>query len=261
MKMYFITGGMPEAVHIWTEENSVEMVQEVLSDILSAYERDFGKHAEKKDIPKLSLIWKSLPSQLSRENKKFIYQSVKEGARAREYENALQWLCDASLVSKIFRSTAPGLPLSAYDDLSSFKLYLLDVGLLRRHSNLPPSVFKEGDRLFTEFKGALSENYVMQSLMGQTETTPRYWATDHPRYEVDFLIQHYTDIIPVEVKSDKSVSSISLRKYKEKYNEKVKLRVRFSMLNLKLDNDILNIPLFLADHTDRLIGLVQNDHI
>jgi len=255
LKMFFVTGGMPEAVRLWTEENSVDLVQDTLADILSAYQRDFGKHAEKKDVPKLSLIWKSIPSQLSRENKKFVYQVVKEGARAREYENALQWLCDAALVHKIFRSSNPGLPISAYDDLSSFKLYFLDAGLLRRHSALSPTVFKEGNRLFTEFKGALSENFVLQSLIGQYEIIPRYWAIDHPRYEVDFLVQHDNAIIPVEVKSDSSIGSISLRKYKEKYNDKVKLRIRFSMLNLKKDNDILNIPLFLADHTNRLIEL------
>jgi len=255
IKMFFITGGMPEAVRLWTEEKSVDLVQGALADILSAYERDFGKHADRKDIPKLSLIWKSIPSQLSRENKKFVYQVVKEGARAREYENALQWLHNAALVNKVFRSSAPGLPVSAYDDLSSFKLYFLDVGLLRRHSLLSPTVFKEGNRLFTEFKGALSENYILQSLIGQYEVTPRYWSTDHPRYEVDFLIQHDNEIIPVEVKSDSRIGSISLRKYKEKYADKVNLRVRFSTLNLKKDDDILNIPLFLADHTKRLIEL------
>jgi len=255
LKMYFVTGGMPEPVYAWTEHRDIDMVQQTLSGILGAYKRDFAGHAEKSDFPKLSLIWNSIPSQLSRENKKFLYRSVKEGARAREYEDALQWLCDAALVSKIYKTSSPGLPISAYDDLSAFKLYLVDVGLLRRHSLLSPTAFGEGSRLFTEFKGALSENYILQSLMGQFEVVPRYWATDHPRYEVDFIIQRDNDIIPVEVKSAVSVDSISLKKYKEKYADRVKLRVRFSMQNLKLDNDLLNIPLFFADHTDRLIGL------
>jgi len=180
---------------------------------------------------------------------------VKEGARAREYEDALQWLCDAALVHKIYRSSAPGLPISAYDDLTAFKLYLTDVGLLRRLALLAPTAFGEGNRLFTEFKGALSENYVLQALAGQIEATPRYWATDHPRYEVDYIIQRENDIFPIEVKSEGNVESVSLRKYKEKYSERVKLRVRFSMRNLKLDGDLLNIPMFLADHTSRLIGL------
>ena len=253
LKMYFVTGGMPESVRLWTEERDIGMVQQALANILGAYERDFAKHADKKDFPKLSLIWKSIPSQLSRENKKFIYKAVKDGARAREYENALQWLCDAGLVSKIYRSTSPGLPLSAYDDLTAFKLYMADVGLLRRLSLLSPTAFGEGNRLLTEFKGALSENYVLQSLTGQTEATPRYWATDNPRYEVDFIIQHDNDLIPIEVKSEGNIESASLRKYKERHGDKVKLRVRFSMRNLRLDGDLLNIPIFLADQAGRLI--------
>ena len=255
LKMYFVTGGMPESVRAWTEDRDIDLVQQTLSNILGAYERDFAKHAEKKDFPRLSLIWKSIPSQLARENKKFIYKAVKDGARAREYEDALQWLCDAALVSKIYRSTAPGLPIAAYDDLTAFKIYMADVGLLRRLSLLSPTVFGEGNRLFTEFKGALSENYILQALIGQTEAVPRYWATDHPRYEVDYIIQRNNEIIPVEVKAEGNIESTSLKKYKEKYGDKVKLRVRFSMQNLKLDNDLLNIPLFFADQADRLIGL------
>ncbi|ADG81059.1 ATP-binding protein [Thermincola potens] len=255
LKMYFVTGGMPEAVRSWTEERDVELVQQVLSNILGAYERDFAKHPDPKDFPKISLIWKSIPSQLARENKKFIYKVVKEGARAREYEDALQWLCDANLTYKIYRSSAPGLPISAYDDLSAFKLYLVDVGLLRRLSLLAPSAFGEGNRLFVEFKGALSENYVLQALRNQFEAMPRYWTMDNPRYEVDFLIQRENDIMPVEVKSETNVESRSLKKFKEKYGDKVKLRVRFSLNNLRLDDDLLNIPLFMADYADKLIGM------
>ena len=255
LKMYFVTGGMPESVRSWTEERDVELVQHVLSNILGAYERDFAKHPDPKDFPKISLIWKSIPSQLARENKKFIYKVVKEGARAREYEDALQWLCDASLTYKIYRSSAPGLPISAYDDLSAFKLYLVDVGLLRRLSLLAPSAFGEGNRLFVEFKGALSENYVLQALRNQFEAMPRYWTMDNPRYEVDFLIQKGNDILPVEVKSEINVESRSLKKFKEKYGDKVKLRVRFSLNNLRLDGDLLNIPMFMADYADKLIGM------
>lgn len=255
LKMYFVTGGMPESVRSWTEERDVELVQQVLSNILGAYERDFAKHPDPKDFPKISFIWKSIPSQLARENKKFIYKTVKEGARAREYEDALQWLCDANLAYKIYRSSAPGLPISAYDDLSAFKLYMVDVGLLRRLSLLAPTAFGEGNRLFVEFKGALSENYVLQALRNQFEAVPRYWAMDNPRYEVDFLIQRENDILPVEVKSETNVESRSLKKFKEKYCNKVKLRVRFSLNNLRLDGDLLNIPLFMADRADKLIGM------
>lgn len=257
LKMYFVTGGMPESVRSWTVERDVELVQQVLSNILGAYERDFAKHPDPKDFPKTSFIWKSIPSQLARENKKFIYKAVKEGARAREYEDALQWLCDANLAYKIYRSSAPELPISAYDDLSAFKLYLVDVGLLRRLSLLAPIAFGEGNRLFVEFKGALSENYVLQALRNQFEAVPRYWAMDNPRYEVDFLIQRENDILPVEVKSETNVESRSLKKFKEKYGEKVKLRIRFSLCNLRLDGDLLNIPMFMADRTDKIIGMAS----
>lgn len=255
LKMYFITGGMPESVRAWALERDVQLMQQVLSNILGAYERDFAKHPDPKDFPKLSLIWKSIPSQLARENKKFIYKAIKEGARAREYEDALQWLCDANLTYKIYRSSAPGLPISAYDDLTAFKLYMADVGLLRRQSLLAPSAFGEGNRLFVEFKGALSENYILQTLRNQFEAMPRYWTMNNPRYEVDFLIQRENDIFPVEVKSESNVESRSLQKFKEKYGDNVKLRIRFSLNNLRLDNDFLNIPSFLADYVDKLIGL------
>lgn len=255
LKMYYVTGGMPESVLMWTQARDVNAMQEALSDIISAYERDFAKHPNTSEFPKISMIWKSIPSQLARENKKFIYKVVKEGARAREYEDALQWLIDAGLVHKVYRSSAPGLPIAAYDDLSAFKIYLVDVGLLRRQALLAPTAFGEGNRLFTEFKGALTENYVLQTLSAQFEARPRYWTQINPPYEVDFLIQRENEIIPVEVKAESNTASKSLKKFKEIYSDKVKLRVRFSLDNLKLDNDMLNIPLFMADHIDRLIGL------
>lgn len=259
LKMYYVTGGMPEAVEMWTKERSVDLMQAALSNILAAYERDFAKHPDVKEFPKISMLWKSIPSQLARENKKFIYKVVKEGARAREYEDALQWLVDAGLVKKIYRSTAPGLPIAAYDDVSAFKIYLADVGLLRRLALLAPTAFGEGNRLFTEFKGALSENYVLEAISPQFEAVPRYWSQSNPPYEVDFIIQRENDIIPVEVKAEANTEARSLKKYKEKFGDKVKLRVRFSLDNLKLNGDLLNIPLFLADETDRLIGLALNN--
>lgn len=255
LKMYYVTGGMPEPVLMWTQARDVNAMQGALSDIIGAYERDFAKHPNSSEFSKISMLWKSIPSQLARENKKFLYKVVKEGARAREYEDALQWLVDAKLVHKVYRSSAPGLPLSAYDDLSAFKIYLVDVGLLRRLALLAPTAFGEGNRLFTEFKGALTENYVLQALTAQFEAAPRYWTQTNPPYEVDFLIQRENDIFPVEVKAESNTTGKSLKKFKELFSDKVKLRVRFSLDNLKLDNDMLNIPLFLADHADRLIGL------
>lgn len=258
LKMYYVTGGMPESVLMWTQARDVSAMQNTLSDIIDAYKRDFAKHPDVSEFPKISMIWKSIPSQLARENKKFLYKVVKEGARAREYENALQWLVDARLVHKIYRSSTPGLPMSAYDDLSAFKIYLADVGVLRRLAQLAPTAFTEGNRLFTEFKGSLTENFVLQTLLTQFEVTPRYWAQNNPPYEVDFLIQRENEIFPVEVKAEGNIRSKSLKKFKELFPDKVKLRVRFSLDNLKLDDDVLNIPLFMADYTDRLLGLALN---
>ena len=254
LKMYYITGGMPESVLMWTEARDVSAMQDALSGIINAYERDFAKHPDAHEFPKIFMIWKSIPSQLAKENKKFLYKVVKEGARAREYEDALQWLVDARLVHKVYRSSAPRLPIAAYDDLSAFKLYLVDVGLLRRLAQLAPTAFGDGNRLFTEFKGALTENYVLQTLTTQFEVAPRYWSQANPPYEVDFLIQRENDIFPIEVKSEDNTTSRSLKKFKELFPDQVKLRVRFSLDNLKLDDDLLNIPLFMADYTDQLIG-------
>lgn len=259
LKMYYVTGGMPESVLMWTQARDVRAMQDALSAIVEAYERDFAKHPQPAEFPKISMIWKSIPSQLAKENKKFLYKVVKEGARAREYEDALQWLVDARLVHKVFRSTAPGLALSAYDDLSAFKIYLVDVGLLRRLSQLAPTAFGEGNRLFTEFKGALTENFVLQTLLTQFDVMPRYWSQTNPPYEVDFLIQRNNDIFPIEVKAQTNTKSKSLKKFKELFGDQVKLRIRFSLDNLKLDGDILNIPLFMADQTDRLIGLALKE--
>ncbi|MBU4450108.1 MAG: ATP-binding protein [Actinobacteria bacterium] len=253
-KMYFITGGMPEAVRSWTEERNTGLVQTALKNILNAYELDFSKHFEIKDIAKLGLVWNSIPSQLSRENKKFLYSAVKEGARARDYEDALTWLCNAGLAYKIFRSIKPGLPMSAYDDLSAFKLYAVDIGLLRRLALLDPIAFNEGNRLFTEFKGALTENFVLQSLVDIYEAIPRYW-TSGGQAEVDFIIQRGNDIIPIEVKADQNINSRSLTLYAQKYEALTKIRLRFSLRNLKQDGNLLNIPLFMIDYIDKLIEM------
>ena len=257
LKMYYVTGGMPEAVLRWTEERSVPAVQNVLFQILEAYARDFTKHPDTREYPKLSLVWRSLPSQLARENKRFLYKVVKEGARAREYEDAVGWLVSAGLVHKIYRVAKPGLPLSAYDDLSVFKLYAVDVGLLRRMAQLAPSAFAEGNRLFTEFKGALTENHALTALLPQFEDVPRYWSHTHPSYEVDFLVQQDNAIIPVEVKAETNLKSRSLKNFKELFSEEIDLRVRLSLGNLKFDGGVLNLPLFMADQAGRLIRMAR----
>ena len=253
LKEYFITGGMPEAVVSIAEQSDVSLTQTVLQNILNAYTLDFSKHVASKDIQKIHHIWSSLPSQLSRENKKFLYQTVKNGARAREYEDALQWLISAGLVHKIYRSAKPSLPISAYDDLSAFKIYSLDVGILRRLSQLDPVAISEGNRLFTEFKGALTENFVLNCLLRQFETIPRYWASGN-RAELDFLVQYQNEILPVEVKSDENIRSKSMAFYRKEYAPEISLR--YSLRNLKYDNGVLNIPLFMADFTKKLLGIL-----
>lgn len=255
LKMYLIIGGMPEAVRLWTETHDMQATERVLFDITEAYQRDFAKHPTASEFQKISLIWNSLPSQLARENKKFLYKVVKEGARAREYEDALQWLVNSNLVHKVYRISAPKLPLTAYDDVSAFKIYFADVGILRHQARLAPSIFAEGHRLFMEFKGALTENYILQALVAQFSDSPRYWSQSNPPYEVDFIIQRENDIIPVEVKADTNIKARSLQKFSEIFAEDIGLRVRFSLENLKLDGTLLNIPLFMADYADRLIDM------
>ncbi len=253
LKIYYVTGGMPEVVNLWVNEQNSSIVDKKQSDILMAYERDFAKHAEKSDVPKITLIWDSLPSQLSKENKKFLYSAVKEGARAREYENALMWLKNAELIKKVPRISKPELPLSAYEDLSAFKIYMGDVGLLRRHSMLSSTAFAEQNRLFTEFKGALTENFVLQSLINMPDVRPYYW-TDYV-HEVDFIIQIENEVFPIEVKAAENVVSKSLKAYRSKFEKQTALGVRISLKNLSLDGTVLNVPLYMTDELLRLIKL------
>jgi len=258
LKMYFISGGMPEAVVALLEKQDMELTQNILKNILLAYSLDFSKHVDNKDIPKIGYIWSSIPSQLARENKKFLYQTIRHGARAREYEDSISWLFNSGLVYKIIRCKKPALPISAYDDISGFKIYMHDVGLLRRHSLLDPVAIKEGNRLFVEFKGAMSENYIAQSLVSQFETIPKYWTSEN-KAELDFIIQYKNEIIPIEVKSDNNVIGKSLAFYNKQF--KPNLRIRYSLKNLKYNEGLLNIPLFMADYTQELIEIVKNNKI
>ncbi|MBQ6677396.1 MAG: ATP-binding protein [Clostridia bacterium] len=255
LKTYFLVGGMPEPVLVWTTEKDIKEVNRVQGAILEAYENDFAKHAPTVDVPKIRLIWNSLPSQLARENKKFLYSAVKKGARAREYENALNWLKNADLLKKISRITKPGVPLSAYEDLEAFKIFMLDVGLLRRHARLPVAAFTEGNRLFEEFKGALAENYAAQALSVDPDANLYYWSKTP--YEIDFVLQTEDGIFPVEVKSGENVRSASVKNYLSYYAEETDLCVRLSLKNLSLDGKILNVPLYLADEVGRLIRIAR----
>ncbi len=255
VKSYFIIGGMPEVVKTWVETKDIEAVNRIQKQILNGYEDDFGKHTKTSNMQaKISIIWESIISQLSKENKKFLYQTAKEGARAREYEDAVNWLNDANVVHKIFNITKPDFPLSAYTDLSSFKLYMSDVGLLRRKANLDSKIIIEGNRLFEEFKGALTENYILDMLLFKFEGKPNYYTFD--RHEIDFMIQYQNEIIPIEVKASENINNASLTKFNEMSNNKI--AVRFSARNLDMSGKIINIPIFMAEYVDKFIKIGLN---
>jgi predicted AAA+ superfamily ATPase len=249
-KRYLITGGMPAVLNVLKQEHSFEACDQTLHNLILSYQGDFAKHPVMSDVAKIGQVFRSLPAQLARENKKFIYQLVRSGARAREYEDAIQWLVRSGLVHQVKLISKPNIPLSAYDDASAFKLYALDVGIMRSLAKLSPMAYIEGNRLFTEFKGALIENYILQSLVTQFEVTPRYWTSGNTA-EVDFVIQHQNHIIPVEVKSDVNVKSRSLSVYQEQYRPK--LRIRYSLKNLSYKDGLLNIPHFMADYTGEIL--------
>lgn len=247
LKAYFIIGGMPEVVYSWVNEKDMEQVDKIQENILKAYESDFSKHTENREANKISLIWNSIPSQLAKENKKFLYQTIKEGARAREYELALNWLNDANLIYKVYNVNKTDFPLKAYNDLSSFKIYMNDVGLLRKMANLDSRIVVEGNKLFEEFKGAFTENYVLNILNVVYDNVINYFTFD--RNEIDFVIQSKNEIIPIEVKSGKTTNNTSLTKYNEKFN--CDKSIRISLNNLKQDGKILNIPLYLIEYIKR----------
>lgn len=251
LKAYFIIGGMPEAVNSWVNEKDVEKVNKIQDNILKAYESDFSKHTSNVEANKISIIWNSIPAQVSKENKKFLYQVAKGGARAREYEDAVNWLKDSNIVNKIYNVTKPNMPLISYNDLSAFKLYLCDVGLLRKMTDLDSKIVVYKDALFQEFKGALTENYILQTLLA-TGLNPYYFTFDN-HYEIDFIVQYKNEIIPIEVKSSENINNTSLKFYNEKF--KPKTRIRFSMRNLTKDDNLINIPLFMTEYLCDLINL------
>lgn len=253
-KRYLICGGMPEAVTALLENKGMQTVEDTLQNILDLYTLDFSKYASPVDIPRIDSLWSSLPSQLAKENRKFIYRIVKTGARAREYEDALLWLEEAGLIYRIFNVSKPGLPLSAYQDLSAFKVYACDCGLLRRLAKLSPEVILSGNYSYTEFKGALTENAILQSLVsGNNDVMPYYWSSEN-RAEVDFVLQFPTMVVPVEVKSDTRISGKSLSVYTNKFNPP--FRIRFSMNNLKENDGLLSCPIPLTDWLYKIINLM-----
>ena len=249
LKIYYIVGGMPEVVYSWVNDKDIEKVNKIQKDILDSYENDFSKHVDSKEANKISLIWNGIPSQLARENKKFVYQVIKEGARAREYEGALNWLNDANLITKCYLVSKCSFPLKAYNDLSSYKIYMNDVGLLRRMSNLDSKIILEGNKLFEEFKGSFTENYVANALNYLLNESPNYYTFN--RNEIDFVIQKNNKVIPIEVKSDKSTNHNSLTKYNNMNDNEISFR--FSLNNLNKDGKIINVPLYFLEYIDNII--------
>ncbi len=245
LKNYYYVGGMPEVVSMFSENADYDEVRILQQQILMGYEQDFSKHAPSNIVPRIRLLWHSIPSQLAKENKKFIYGLVKKGARAREYEIAMSWLIDCGLVYKVNRISEPSLPLMSYEDLKAFKLYILDVGLLSCMTELHSSVLLDGNRLFKEFKGAFTETYVLSQLVSSNKLKPYYWTNSNGTAEVDFVVGKGQDVVPIEVKAERNLKAKSLKVYYEKY--KPKKVIRTAMTKYSVEEWLVNLPLWLVE--------------
>lgn len=245
LRYYYFVGGMPEAVLRFSQEKDFNEVRSIQKQILNAYEQDFSKHAPNEIVPKIRMVWNSIPSQLAKENKKFVYGLVREGARAKEYETAIMWLADCGLVHKVSRVKVPCLPLKAYEDLKAFKLYLADVGLLGCMAGLRQGVLLDGNDLFKEFKGALTEQYVLQQLVTNPELGIYYYTNDRGSCEIDFLVDDGEQVIPVEVKAEVNLRAKSLKAYREKYMPEISIRT--AMTDYKKEGGLVNLPLYMIE--------------
>lgn len=251
LKMYYYVGGMPEAVVTYINSKDLKKVRVIQNRLLSAYENDFSKHAPAEIVTRIRMLWNSIPTQLARENKKFVYGLVREGARAREYEVALTWLADCGLVYRINRIKKPDFPLRAYQDFRAFKLFILDIGLLGAMTRLGAKLILEGNRMFEEFKGALTEQYVLQQLVNDPENDIFYWSSDTTPSEVDFILQNEDGIVPVEVKAEENLQAKSLRFFCEKF--RIGKAVRTSMSNYRKQEWMVNVPLYLVGEMGKYI--------
>lgn len=242
LKQYYYVGGMPEAVARFAESKDYRAVREIQQRILTAYEQDFSKHAPAATVPRIRMLWASIPAQLAKENRKFVYGLIRQGARAREYELAMAWLVDCGLAVKVGRVTKPEMPLTAYQDFDAFKLFLLDVGLLSAQSGLDARSLLEGSRIFTEFKGTLTEQYVLQQLVAGGDIKPFYWSAEKSTGEIDFVFQRGSDVVPLEVKAAENLQAKSLKNYCLKY--KPRLAVRTSLSDYRQEERLINVPLY-----------------
>ncbi len=250
LKQYYFVGGMPEAVQSFAENKDHSEVRRIQKRILAAYEQDFSKHAPNEIVPRIRMLWNSIPSQLAKENKKFIYGLVREGARAKDYETAIMWLSDCGLVHKVSRVHTPGVPLRAYEDLKAFKLFLADVGLLGCMAGLHPRTLLDGNDLFVEFKGALTEQYVCQQLCTIEDMQIYYYTNDRGTCEIDFVVDTGERIIPVEVKAEENLRAKSLKSYREKYAPEIS--VRTSMADFKREDGLVNLPLYAIERIGQI---------
>ena len=242
VREYYYVGGMPEVVQCYVDTKDFNEVREIQKNLLNYYQQDFSKHAEATLVSRLNLVWNSIPMQLAKENKKYIYGQVREGARAKDFELAIQWLMDCGLIHKVQRIKKPGLPLKAYLDLDAFKIYLLDIGLLMAMVDLDARVIIDGNRIFTEFKGALTEQYVLQQLIADLGIEAYYYSTEKSSGEIDFLLQGRSSILPLEVKAEENLRAKSLKAFCEKYHPAY--AVRTSMSDYREQEWMTNIPLY-----------------
>lgn len=251
LKLYYYIGGMPEVVNSYIQNDNLLEIREIQENLLDAYERDFSKHAPSNIVPRIRQLWNNIPTQLAKENKKFIYGLVREGARAREYEIALSWLIDCGLVYQVNRVNTSKVPLSAYQDFNAFKLYLLDVGLLSAMSGVDAKTLLEGNAIFEEFKGSLTEQYVLCQLKQCTKLDAFYWTSDIGKAEVDFIVQIGKNNVPIEVKAEENLQAKSLKSFVEKYHTKV--NVRTSMSDYRKEDWLINIPLYSIGNIENII--------
>ncbi len=247
LRHYYFIGGMPEAVYSFSRDHDLKQVRTIQTNILTAYEHDFSKHAPAEIVPRIKMLWNSIPAQLSKENKKFIYGAVKPGGRAKEFELALAWLTDCGLVHKVHRITKPSIPLRSYVDLGAFKLFLLDIGLLTAMGKLDIQTILEGNSLFSEFKGSLTEQFVLQQLMARKGSEVFYWSSDTSQAEVDFVIQSEDGVIPIEVKAEENLKAKSLISYSQKFSPARSIRT--SMADYREESWMTNIPLYAIEST------------
>jgi hypothetical protein len=242
LRQYYFVGGMPEAVAQFARDQDYKKVREIQKQILDTYELDFSKHAPEDIIPRIRMLWNSVPSQLARENRKFIYGAVREGSRAKDYQMALSWLIDCRQVHKVCRVSKPAMPLKAYEESNAFKLFLVDIGLLAAMGDLDARTLLEGHAVFSEFKGALTEQYVHQQLAANEAFSVYYWSAERSSAEVDFILQYKNMIVPVEVKAEENLHSKSLRAFRDKFSPFVS--VRTSMSDYRREEWLINLPLY-----------------